>query len=192
MRHIVAPLTWSTVFPKVPVVGGPLKALQYRLRQLDRAETLCLCAHLNLFISSAYNPLHSLAQQLPLLRKLLTMRDLRRIVGYAYTPNARDLTDVLFHREQLLELMYFAALYCPDSARYSAPTQNNKSRRIFLESALSRTGRRLTASECFSISEHATNQQHEGDQHFLYPGVNLGLRAHTSRPPLVVKSHCLR
>lgn len=130
MRKVIFPLLLSEVFPSTRIYN-PADMLKFRLGQLNRIESLRFCAHLNLFIADAYHPRQFLVDQMPLLRMFLNDRVFTRTEKYVRNPNF-----TFFHREQLLELMRHASLHCPDSAMYSSPAQNNRSKKAFLEAAL--------------------------------------------------------
>ena len=113
--------------------------LKFRLRQLNRIETLRFCAHINIFIADPYSPRQSLSRQFPFLKMFLTDRVFNKIEPYARPVTIKGsykAERAFFHREQMLELMRYASVYCPDSAKYNSVTQNNRSKKTFLETTL--------------------------------------------------------
>jgi len=137
--HVIVPITLSEVFPNTRV-PDPITGIKFRLKQLSRTETLRYCAHINLFVANATKPQNHLAQQLGLVRMFLNEGSVRRVERFAQDLRRQKYGNVLrltvFHRGQLLELVRWVSQYCPESANYSDPAQNNKSKRIFVEAAL--------------------------------------------------------
>lgn len=139
MRRVIIPLIFSEVFPGERV-STPNDALMFRLRQLNRTQTLLLCAHLNLIISDPWHPQFTLDQQWPLIAHLFDRRAIDHIKQQAHPHSAQKNgwkgQPTIFHREQLLEFMRLASLHCPDAAKYQSPRQNNQSKKTFVQAAL--------------------------------------------------------
>jgi hypothetical protein len=138
MANLV-PLTLSDAFPDLRI-SSHTNALRFRLGQLNRTETLRYCARLNLSVSNPLDPQSSLAQQRTIIGHLLTTGAIRRI-GQAAEKLRRGRHGahfqlMVFHRRQLLELMCWVSVYCPDTAKYSTPVQNNQSKKLFVQAAL--------------------------------------------------------
>lgn len=136
MREAILPITLSEFnISKDDLV----KMLEFRLKRLNRIETLRFCAHINLFIANPDHPRQSLSQQLPFLKMFLTDRDLKIIKPHTQPMTNKDgyrAERAFFHREQMLELMRYVSVHCPDSAKYNNLTQNNRSKRMFWEATL--------------------------------------------------------
>jgi len=130
----LVPLTLSDAFPGVRI-SNHIDELRSRLGQLSCTETLRYCSYLNQFVSDPVNPQYGLTQQSPLVEQLFTDGAIRNINRTAekYSPH---LQLTVFHRRQLLELMCWASLYCPDSAKHASPVKNNQSKRLFAQAAL--------------------------------------------------------
>jgi hypothetical protein len=135
----LVPLILSEAFPDLRGLNL-VNALKFRLQQLSRIETLRYCIHLNLFISESESPRHDLTQQRALIRMFLNDRMIRRIERVSTRlrtqRHGHQLRLTVFHRQQLLELMCWTSLYCPNSGKYTTPVQNNQSKKMFVQAAL--------------------------------------------------------
>lgn len=139
MRRVVIPLVFSEVFPDEHIATAN-DALKFRLQQLNRTQTLRLCAHINILISDPWHPRLALDQQQPLINLLFNDRAIRRILQIARRYSAQKSgwqgNPAIFHREQLLEFIRLASLHCPDTAKYQSPLQSNRSKKAFVQAAL--------------------------------------------------------
>ena len=139
MRRVFVPFRLHDVFPDLDKLN-PIDVLRFRLRQMSRVETLRYCIALNLFVSNPEHPLHSMAEQLPLMHMFVNDRVTKKIIDASTSLRTErhgdQLQRTVFERQQLLELMCQAVVNCPDSGKYSSPVQNERSKRRFLESAL--------------------------------------------------------
>lgn len=114
------------------------EALISHLQTLCRSETLRYSIHLNLFVSDLDDPRINLAQQQVLLRMFFSKPEMDRLNQLATLTLRSDYTvpTVFFHRAQLLELIRYATLHCPNTNCHRSPVQNKKSKNRFLKSAL--------------------------------------------------------
>ena len=139
MRKAVIPLVFSELFPdeRISTLND---ALIFRLRQLNRTETIRLCAHINILISDPWQSRIGLNHQESLLKLLFDDRTIRRIQKLAqkHPTQKKGWTGeiTVFHREQLLDLIRLATIHCPDTAKYESPLQSNRSKKTFVQAAL--------------------------------------------------------
>jgi len=130
---MVMPFEFNQVFHNKKE-EDPVEGLKACLKTLCRSETLRYCIHLNLFVSDVNHPLGTLAQQQTLLRMFFDKPDLVRLNNISTLKLDPD--RVFFHRMQLLELIRYATLYCPDSNCHKTPIQNKTSKMKFIQAAL--------------------------------------------------------
>jgi len=121
----------SEVFPEVESTFEKFKSL---LQGLSRTDTLFWCARLNLIISNPANPDH-ITKQLYGLQNFLTAEEIKRVETFVQKRGAGKNTTIFF-RGQLLELIRWACLFCPDHPDDGITFEDGGVRRRFAQAAL--------------------------------------------------------
>lgn len=143
---IQIPITVTEVFPNVryPDYNGDLEkrkehlvdALKSRLRRFSLNEALRYCADLNLFISSVpEDPLIYIEAQRPLIKMFFPKKAITKI-RKLINRNRESPSRTVFSRSQVLEMIRWTLVCCPEKSKYSYPLQNNQSKTIFSEALL--------------------------------------------------------
>jgi hypothetical protein len=121
----------STVFPGLPDDFAELKRL---LRTLSRTDTILWCARLNLLVSDSttQNPKDVEAY---CIRRFFSDDQIRLINDFAKERGGRQRVSVFF-RGQLLQLLRWATLLCPDLPEDGRTFDSADTRRSFARAAL--------------------------------------------------------
>jgi hypothetical protein len=125
---IAIPFTFKDLYPNQQV-KNITKKLKKCLQSLCLTETLKYCIHLNLFVSDLDTPLYDLTGQQVILQMFFDKQEMKRIYNL-------EEKGIFFHRAQLIELIRYSILYCPDTDCHRSPVQNKKSKQNFIQAAL--------------------------------------------------------
>lgn len=142
---IPRPVTVTEAFPNVrypEFAGNPEKrkeylidALKSRLKRFSLGEALRYCAHLNLFISVSEDPRINFDEQWPLIQMLFPEKAAAKIAKLIGRNRAGP-SPTVFSRGQILEMIRWTLVCCPEKGKYSDPLQNNRSKTAFSEALL--------------------------------------------------------